>query len=662
MAIEPAYLDQLRARVSIAEAIGKRVDWDLRKSNPARGDYWACCPFHGEKSPSFHVEDRKGFFYCFGCHEKGDVIGFVMKNDNLAFHEAVDLLAREAGMAPPVRDARAREKQEKRKGLSEAMEAAQRFYRAQLGGAAAREARAYLERRGLDGRAIEGFGIGYAPGGNALGETLRGQGFEPKVLAEAGLVGSNDNGSTYDVFRERILFPIRDQRGGVIAFGGRAMRDDAKAKYLNSPETPLFSKRATLYNFGPARAAAGKGQRMIVAEGYMDVIALHRAGLEAAVAPLGTALTGDQLALLWRAVDEPVIALDGDVAGLRAAARTAELALPLLQPGKTLLFAMMPEGKDPDDLIRDKGRAGIDSVIESAEPLSRFLWRQETERQSLDTPERRAAFDARARALLGNIVDQSVRHHYEVSFKDWRRDLFGAAKKGTKTGVSGAFKPWSRTPPPAPARTETRHSALVTGGAPDLRHALEHEILRLALAVPEGMAECGDTLAEAKFANRNLDLIRSALISAYFDLADPETGLTVSQLHTEIRRRVKPDSTALFERLATFAGDSPDSDHLTSALERYMAICAREVERQDAENSFLEEGDERAFQRMVAARAAHRAALETVMPALTEAESASVQGFIDRELWKKPKTSKTDTGRPRGGTRPARDAGEMTRE
>ena len=659
MAIEPGYLDQLRARVSIAEAIGKRLDWDVRKSNPARGDYWACCPFHGEKTPSFHVEDRKGFFYCFGCHEKGDVIGFVMKNDNLRFDEAVDMLAREAGMQPPVRDARAKEKQEKRKGLSEAMEAAQRFYRAQFGGAAARDARAYLDQRELDATTIEKFGVGYAPGGNVLGETLRGQGFTPEVLSEAGLVGSNEGGSTYDIFRERILFPIRDQRGGVIAFGGRAMREDARAKYLNSPETPLFSKRSTLYNFGPARAAAGKGQRMIVAEGYMDVIALHRAGLEAAVAPLGTALTADQLALLWRAVDEPVIALDGDVAGLRAAARTAELALPLLQPGKTLFFALMPEGKDPDDLIREKGRAGIDSVIENAEPLSRFLWRCETEKQSLDTPERRAAFDTRVRALLGGIADQGVRHHYETQFKEWRRELFSIAKEPWKPQNSGSKRDWGRFAPPAPARTETRHSALVTGGAPDLRDVLEQQILRLALASPEAITVCGDSLAESEFANRDLDSIRSALISAFFDIATPETGMTVSTLHTETRRRLKPDCTALFERLADFTGDSSDSDHLTSALDRHIAICAREVERRDAEHSFSRDGDERAFQRMVAARAAHREALGRVMPAIGEAESGSVQGFIDGELWKKRK-KKTD--RQTGGTRQDDGAGEMTRE
>ncbi len=639
MAIDTAYLDQLRARTSIAEAIGKRLDWDLRKSNPARGDYWACCPFHGEKSPSFHVEDRKGFFYCFGCHEKGDVIGFVMKNDNLAFGEAVELLARDAGMDPPTRDPRAREKQEKRKGLAEAMEAAQRFYRTQYGGAAAREARDYIAGRGLDPKTEQEFGIGYAPAGNALHETLRGQGFPDAILIEAGLLGQRDD-QTYDTFRERILFPIRDQRGGVIAFGGRAMRADAKAKYLNSPETPLFSKRNTLYNFGPARAAAGKGQRMIVAEGYMDVIALHRAGLEAAVAPLGTALTADQLALLWRAVDEPIVALDGDAAGIRAAERTAQLALPLLQPGKTLLFAMMPEGKDPDDLIRDGGREAVDSVLDAAEPLSRFLWRVETDRQALDTPERRAAFDKRIRALLSGIDDQGVRGHYESQFKEWRRDLFNARPKDDKPWKPGGFggkTGWQRRDIPAQPRTETRHSAIVTGGVPNARTALESEILRLAMALPDSVGTCCESLAETEFANRELDLIRSALISAYFDLADQETGLSVSQLHAEIRRRLAPQPPAPFERLALSIDDSPDGDHLTSALERYIAICARELERRDAEDSFSRDGDERAFQRMVAARTAHREALARVIPAMTQEDAAavSVQGFIDRELWKK---------------------------
>jgi DNA primase len=358
-------------------------------------------------------------------------------------------------------------------------------------------------------------------------------------------------------------------------------------------------------------------------------------------------------------VDEPVIALDGDAAGLRAAARTAELALPLLQPGKTLLFALMPEGKDPDDLIREKGRTGIDSVIESAEPLSRFLWRCEIEKQSLDTPERRAAFDNRVRTMLGGITDQGVRHHYETQFREWRHDLFSTTRDAWKPQNPGGRKGWSKVAPPAPARTETRHSALVTGGGPDLRYALEQQILRLALASPEAMAACGDSLAESEFANRDLDSIRSALISAFFDIASPETGMTVSKLHAETRRRLKPDCTALFERLADFTGDSSDSDHLTSALDRHIAICAREVEKRDAEHSFSRDGDERAFQRMVAARAAHRTALERVMPVVSEAESGSVQGFIDGELWKKRK-KKTD--RRNGGTRRDDGAGEMTRE
>lgn len=655
MAITPGYLDQLRARLSIADVIGSRIDWDVRKSNPARGDYWACCPFHGEKSPSFHVEDRKGFFYCFGCHEKGDVIGFVMKNDNLAFHEVVEMLARDAGLPPPENDPRARERQEKRKGLAEAMEAAQRFYRSQLGSGGAREALAYVERRGLKARTLETFGIGYAPRGpNALGETLTGQGFERSVLIEAGLVGAREDGSTYDRMRDRITFPIRDQRGGVIAFGGRAMAADAQAKYLNSPETPLFSKRSTLYNFGPARGAAGKGQRMIVAEGYMDVIALHQAGFEAAVAPLGTALTEDQLALLWRAVDEPVVALDGDKAGLRAADRTARIALPALQPGKTLHFAVMPEGKDPDDLIRESGRSAIDSVIGSAEPLSEFLWRSETQAQELDSPERRAAFDARIRILLSTIGDAGVRSHYEALFREKRSALFAPVRQGgtgDSSRNSGGFVPgrsFGRMPPPASARAETRRSAIATLGVPNAREALEVQILTLALANPAAIEPCCDSLASAEFANRDLDLIRSALISAYNDFAEQETGMTVSQLRTETRRKAMHANGALFERLTSFAIDSPDGDHLTSAMDRHEAICAREIERREAEDRFTQDGDEGSFRRMIAAREAHLTELGRVVPALTEEDTASVQGFIDQELWKKKKkTTRRNTNESR---------------
>ena len=658
MAITPSYLDQLRSRLSIADVIGARIDWDVRKSNPARGDYWACCPFHGEKNPSFHVEDRKGFFYCFGCHEKGDVIGFVMKNDNLAFHEAVDLLAREAGIPPPARDPEAQRKQEQRKGLAEAVEAAQRFYRAQFASAAAREAVGYIERRGLSRATVETFGIGYAPRGpNALGEALTGQGFERAILLEAGLVGAREDGSTYDRMRDRITFPIRDQRGTTIAFGGRAMQADAQAKYLNSPETPLFSKRKTLYNFGPARGAAGKGQRMIVAEGYMDVIALHQAGFEAAVAPLGTALTEDQLALLWRAVDEPVVALDGDKAGLRAADRTARLALPALQPGKTLHFAVMPEGKDPDDLIREGGSSAIDSVLSSAEPLSEFLWRAESGVQALDTPERRAAFDKRIRALLDTVGDAGVRGHYEAAFREKRAALFTASRPQNTSGAprNPGFQGNRGHGAPMAARAETRRSALATMGVPNARDALETRILALALAHPEVIERCCDSLADAEFTNRDLDLIRSALISAYFDLADQETGMTVSQLRTETQRKAMHTDNALLERLMSFGDDSPDGDHLLSAIDRHRALCAREAERREAEDRFSQDGDEGAFRRMIEAREAHQAELARVIPALAEEDTASVQGFIDQELWKKKKRR-----RKAPGVAPAPD--DMTRE
>jgi len=539
MSITPNYLEELKSRLSIADVIGRRVEWDKRKTNGAKGDYWACCPFHGEKSPSFHVEDRKGFFYCFGCHEKGDAIGFTMKMDNLAFHEAVEMLAGVAGMPLPERDPHAAQKREQRNGLIDHMEAAQRFYRGQLSSAAAREAREYLERRGLNAKTLETFGIGFAPRGpNALGETLMQAGAKQEELVEAGLVGLRDDGSTYDRFRERIMFPIRNPQGQVIAFGGRAMREDAQAKYLNSSETPLFSKGRVLYNHGAARSEAGKGQPLIVCEGYMDVIALAQAGFTCAVAPLGTALTEDQLDLVWRMSDEPILAMDGDKAGLRAADRVARLALPKLSPGKTLRFALMPDGKDPDDMVRAGGVTAMQALLDKAEPLTEMIWRSETEGQTFDQPERRAKLNDSIRGVLGTIANPEIRSYYVEHFKEKRAALFapapaaGAANRPSM-GWNGPLRPIGPT-------NETRRSRLAAEGGHHARQALEAEILRLALGAPEALETVGDSLSDVDFANQLLDMIRGRLISAYLDLTSTDSHLDSAALLEKTRLGMPP--------------------------------------------------------------------------------------------------------------------------
>jgi DNA primase len=413
--------------------------WDTRKSNQAKGDMWAPCPFHQEKSASFHVDDSKGFYYCFGCHAKGDAISFIRETENVGFIEAIEILAQEAGMPVPKRDPHAQEKSEQRSELTDVMEQAVQFYRLQLKTAPASEARAYLARRGLSEAIQDRFDMGFAPDvRQGLLQHLTAKGVTPDQLVAAGLCARpEDGGAPYDRFRGRILFPIRDARGRCIALGGRSLDPNARAKYLNSPETVLFDKGRNLYHLKPAREAAGKGQPLIVAEGYMDVIALVEAGFGAAVAPLGTAVTEHQLALLWRIAPEPIIALDGDTAGLRAAYRVIDLALPLLEAGQSLRFAVMPEGQDPDDVIRAGGPSALQTLLDKAMPMVDLLWQREIQGKVFDSPERRAMLDKGLREKIAMIRDPSIRSHYGSAIKELRWALFGMGRQQLWSGQWG---------------------------------------------------------------------------------------------------------------------------------------------------------------------------------------------------------------------------------
>ena len=484
MSLPPGFLDELRNRLSLAQVVGQKVMWDQRKSNVGKGDFWAPCPFHQEKSASFHVDDRKGYYYCFGCHAKGDAISFVRETENVSFPEAIEILAREAGMPIPERDPRAQEKADRRSELIAVMEQAVQWYRLQLKTTAAAEAREYLARRGLSPSAQERWEIGFAPPGwQGLREALGAKGISNDLMLEAGLLKPSDKGKApYDTFRNRIMFPIRDARGKAIAFGGRAMDPSDNAKYLNSPETLLFDKGRSLFNHGPAREAAGKGHPLIVAEGYMDVIALSEAGFPAVVAPLGTAITEDQLRLLWRMAPEPIIALDGDTAGLRAAMRAIDVALPLLVAGQSLRFALIPEGQDPDDLIRTQGAGAMRKVIDAAIPMVALLWRRETEDKVFDSPERRAALDKALREKLKLIKDPSIRTHYSEAIKEMRAELFGARRPRSAGPSRG---PWQKGPQ---VLSTTKSSVLVSAeGIED--HLREAVILAAILSTPSVLAD-----------------------------------------------------------------------------------------------------------------------------------------------------------------------------
>jgi len=406
MRFPDSFLDDIRDRLPISEVIGKRVQFDKKKTNAAKGDYWACCPFHGEKTPSFHCEDRKGRYYCFGCGVSGDHFRFVTELDGLNFAEAVEQLAAQAGLPMPVMNAAEQRREEQRKTLFDVMELAASFYRDQLQSSQGATARSYLRDRGLSAATQQEFGIGFAPDGrNVLKEFLALKGVEANQMEACGLVKhGEDIAVSYDKFRDRIMFPIPDSRERVIAFGGRAMKPDALAKYMNSPETELFHKSNVLYNFAKARKPAYDQKQVIAAEGYMDVIALHAAGFQNAVAPLGTALTERQMQLLWRMHSEPILCFDGDDAGLKAAYRAIDMALPIIQPGRSVRFAMLPEDKDPDDLIRDQGPEAMREVIENAMPLAQMAWNREISSGTYDTPERRAELEARLRQIGQDIA------------------------------------------------------------------------------------------------------------------------------------------------------------------------------------------------------------------------------------------------------------------
>ena len=518
MSLPPGFLDELRSRLSLTQVVGRKVMWDARKSNQGKGDMWAPCPFHHEKTASFHVDDRKGFYYCFGCHAKGDAIKFVQETENVGFMEAIEILAREAGMPMPARDPRAQEKQDRRSQLADVMEQAVQFFRLQLNTGAGTAARDYLSRRGLEGQALERWEIGFAPDGwQNLWDHLRGKSVEEDLIMGAGLAKpSTKGGKPYDTFRNRIMFPIRDARGRCIAFGGRAMDPNDNAKYLNSPETELFDKGRSLYNHGPARQASGKGQPLIVAEGYMDVIALAEGGFGASVAPLGTAITENQLQLLWRIADEPIIALDGDTAGLRAAMRLIDLALPLLEAGKSIRFALMPDGKDPDDLIRGEGPSAVQSVLDQALPMVKLLWQRETEGKVFDSPERKAALDKSLREKIKLIRDPSIRTHYGQEIKDLRWQLFRPQRKPQQ----GKWQPRGQWGAKPTALASTRASLLASAGEDAQIRIRESVVLAVAISTPRVVIQFESDLERLECRDTDHEMLRDLILRFAVDAPD----------------------------------------------------------------------------------------------------------------------------------------------
>ena len=558
MRFSPQFLDELKARLPVSEVVGRRV-----KLTRAGREMKGLSPFNKEKTPSFFVNDHKQAWFDFSSGKNGSIFDFVMQTEGLSFPEAVEQLANLAGMPLPKVSREDEAREQKRKGLHEVMELAAQFFEATLAGRVGAKARGYLADRGLDAAIQHKFRLGYAPSERfALKEHLGSHGVPVEDMVEAGLLVSGDDIPVpYDRFRDRVMFPITDIRGRVIAFGGRALEKDVPAKYLNSPETPLFHKGANLYNLATARQAAYDGATVVVVEGYVDVIAMVRAGFDASVAPLGTALTEDQLTLLWKLADEPVLCFDGDGAGLRAAYRAVDIALPRLKPGKSLKFALLPQGQDPDDLVRSSGPEAVREVIAAARPLAAMLWARETEGHSFDTPERRAALEARINAVTGAIGDESVRKYYRQEFNGRLSQFFAPAQgAGNGRGGSGRRQSWrgsegrqdwrpSRNgdwrgrpgqrpagngrPGPYVVMSQQLAASPVHSGHRSMLSRREALILQAALNHPWLLHDHLEELSQLEFRHPEAERLKGALI----DIAAHAAAEDAETLHSELAAR-----------------------------------------------------------------------------------------------------------------------------
>ena len=496
MTFPPQFLDEIRARVPLEGVIGKRVRL-VRRGRELLG----LCPFHNEKTPSFTVNEEKGFFHCFGCGAHGDVIGFLMRDEGLAFPEAVERLAGDAGLALPARDPRAEAREQQRHSLFGVVEEAAKWFEWELVGPRGVTARRYLDTRGVDEETRARFRLGYAPDSRtALRTRLEKDGVTEAMMVEAGLLIAPDDGRTpYDRFRARVIFPICDRRGRVVAFGGRAL-GDVQPKYLNSPETPLFAKGSLLYGQHLAAPAARKAGRAIAVEGYMDVIALHQSGIAEAVAPLGTALTEQQLEGLWRLADDPVLCFDGDEAGVRAAARAVERALPRLNAKRSLRFATLPAGQDPDTMVRDRGRQAMAEIVDGALPLSDQLWTMAASGRALDTPEARARISKQLQDQIALIPDRDLGFRYLEEFRQRLRLPWQGRRR---EGSPPAF-----VAPESPVR---RGGALGPGahGTPQPR---ERTLLQTLLDYPALIVEQQEALARLHLETPRFATVMAALI------------------------------------------------------------------------------------------------------------------------------------------------------
>lgn len=614
MALSPQFLDELKHRFTLSDVVGRTVKL-VRRGREHTG----LCPFHNEKTPSFTVNDQKGFYHCFGCGAHGSVIDFVMNTQGMTFPETIEVLAGEVGMEVPKPSREQVERDKARASLNEVMEAVSSWYQTQLKGQIGANAYNYIKGRGLSDKTIEKFALGYAPSSrSSLKDAMMARDIGEDQLIETGmLIKPEDGSASYDRFRDRLMFPITDRQGRTIAFGGRALSKDVKAKYLNSPETVLFHKGATLYNWANARAASYDTGQVMVVEGYMDVIALAQYGINYAVAPLGTALTEEQIGHLWHMADEPVLSFDGDNAGMRAAGRALERALPMLRPGKSLRFVMMPEGDDPDTLVQREGKGAIEALIDKADPLVNMLWDSLTKGVPSDTPERRAGLEKSIFVKLSEIADENVKKLYQSEFRDRLFRLF----RGNRSGGTSRKAPYARQggsgyanrrvgPRPATGLLSKTQIGRTQGTGP-VTDRLEKLIILTLYHHPEILVKHEETVAELHFTVPGLDDIRAALLGSAAEGGHLEFEAVSTYLHDhglrDVLKKLLGEQTLKDDWFAW--PEAALSDALTGfehLVKRFQHITAARAAYSQAEKDYAANMTDENHARFVAAQQAFR--------------------------------------------------------
>ncbi|WND01732.1 DNA primase [Temperatibacter marinus] len=624
MAFSPQFLDELKHRFTLSDLIGRSVKL-VRRGREHTG----CCPFHNEKTPSFTVNDVKGFYHCFGCGAHGSVFDFVMENEGLSFPEAIERLAGEAGMEVPKPSPEEMRRHEERASLTEVMQMCADWYHEQLTTTqAGRSAYEYISGRGLSDATLMRFAIGYAPNSKtALKQAMMSRNITEQQLVETGMLIKPENGGmSYDRFRDRLMFPISDRQGRMIAFGGRALSKEAKAKYLNSPETTLFHKGQTLYNWANARQSSYKSGQVLVVEGYMDVIALAQFSIEDAVAPLGTALTEEQITHLWQMTDEPFLCFDGDNAGRRAAERAMERALPMVRPGKSLRFVFMPEGDDPDTLIQREGKGAFEKFLDTATPMATMLWETLTHSVDASTPERRAGLEKTIFSKLAEIQDEQIKKLYQQDFRNRLFEKFKVQRESSpqKGGYRGGnFKrgggKWGKpdTHQASEIGSGSRLAKTQIGGltgSGGTLDRLEKIIIATVVFHPEILVRYEESFSRFEFSIASFRPVQTHLlnIAGTLDAEEAEGKLKMAGVW-DIIEVLKADP--ILKKDWFIWPEAALSDALTGfdhVLARYYSLTDSLASYREAERDYMAEMSEESHERFVAAQAAYRESEEKI--------------------------------------------------